>query len=214
MNRAPMPRVSAALPEFISWTFRELPVMQRFARAVGIIAVLLAHQSVGSLAQGAVQNVTVSGTVLTADAGNLFGLNVGDPISLQATYDDTTGITYNVIPFDSSTTNLMTITLGSIQLTEANDVGFYEAPPAYPRLTLCNVPNLDVYAIDYITEFGTNSATVDYVIVSRTEFIAIDANGAAIMAEWNLSNCPEPSTWILVATAGFGIGLRRVRRRA
>jgi len=188
--------------------------MQRFARAVGITAVLLAHQLVGSWAQGAVQTVTVTGTVLTADAGNLFGLNVGDPISMQATYDDTTGITYDVIPFDSSTTNLMTITLGSIQLTEVNDVDFYTPPPAYPRLTFCNVPNLDVYSIDYFTEFGVNSAPVDYFDITRTEFVAIDANGTTIVAQWNLANCPEPSTWILVATAGFGIGLRRVRRRA
>jgi hypothetical protein len=168
--------------------------------------------SAGGLAEGAIQNVSVSGTILTADAGNLFGLNVGDPISLQATFDDTTAIAPGIIPFDASTTNLLSITLGAIQLNEVNDIDFYAAPPAFPRLILCEDPLLPVVQIDFVGESGTNDSPVDYMPMSRTTFIAIDANGATITGEWTLSNCPEPSTLILAGLAAVGIVVRRMRR--
>lgn len=191
--------------------------MRSLCRAVGLVVMGLYSLSAGGLAEGAIQNVSVSGTILTADAGNLFGLNVGDPISLQATFDDTTAIASGIIPFDASTTNLLSITLGAIQLNEVNDIDFYEAPPAYPRLILCEDPlsictTLPVVQIDFVGESGTNNSPVDYMPMSRTTFIAIDANGATITGEWTLSNCPEPSTLILAGLAAVGIVVRRMRR--
>lgn len=186
--------------------------MRSLCRAVGLVVMGLYSLSAGGLAEGAIQNVSVSGTILTADAGNLFGLNVGDPISLQATFDDTTAIAPGIIPFDASTTNLLSITLGAIQLYELNDVGFLNSPPGYPRLILCDDPLLPVVVIDYIAEYGTNGSPVDYMLMSRTRFMAIDANDATITGEWTLSNCPEPSTLILAGMAAVGIVVRRMRR--
>lgn len=186
--------------------------MRTLCHVVALMGVLLS----GGVAVGATQTLTVTGSVLSADAGNLFGLTSGDPISLQATYDDTT-LQFSVlpfIPFDSSTSNLLTITLGSIQLTEQNDVGHYEAAPAYPRLLLCEIAKQDVYRVDFISEIGTNAATAYYTTLPGNQFIAIDSNGGAITAEWNLSPCPEPSTWVLMSVAAMGFGLQRVRRRS
>ncbi len=187
--------------------------MKTLVRAVGILAVALAHEGLVGVAQGAIQNLTVSGTVLMADAGNLFGLNVGSPISMQATYDDSTTFDTDKIPFDSSTTNLLSITLGSIQLNEVNDVEYGNPPPAYPRLILCYEPSLSVLGIDYVGTYGVNGALADYIYISRTDFVAIDANGTAIMGRWDLANCPEPATWILAATASLGLAVLRTRRR-
>ncbi len=186
--------------------------MRSLCRAVGMFLVGLYSLSLGNLAEGAIQNVTVNGSILTADAGNLFGLNVGDPISMQATFDDTSAISPGVIPFDSSTTNLLSVTLGTIQLTEVNDLDFYKTPPAFPRLILCDDPLLPVLVIDLYTSLGANGAPVDYLLMSRTKFLALDANGAAITGEWTLSNCPEPSTLVLAGMAVAGIVVRRMRR--
>lgn len=186
--------------------------MRMLCRSFGMLMVGLCSVSMGGLAEAAVQNVTVSGTILNADAGNLFGLNIGDPISLQAVFDDATAIAPGVIPFDLSTSNLMTITLGGIQLYESNDVEFFDPPPAFPRLILCTDPLLPVYVIDYIAELGQNSAPVDYMVINRTQFLAVDSNGATVTGQWTLANCPEPSTIVLAGLAALGIVVRRMRR--
>jgi hypothetical protein len=183
--------------------------MRNSCRNVSLLLVGVYSLALGSLAEGAIQNVTITGSVLTADAGNLFGLNVGDPISLQATFDDTTAISPGIIPFNSSTTNLLTMTLGTIQLAEVNDIDY---SGSYPRLTLCDDPVLPVFMIDYGAIFGENGALADYLQVTRTQFLAIDANGTMITGEWVLSNCPEPSTVVLAGMALAGVVVRRVRR--
>lgn len=183
--------------------------MRSLSRAAVLLVVGFSSLSLGGLAEGAIQNVTVSGSILTADAGNLFGLNVGDPVSLQATYDDTSAIGSGIIPFDSSTSNLLTMTLGGIQSYESNDADYLGS---YPRLTVCNDPLLPVLMIDYSVNYGVNGASIDYFAVTRTQFLAIDANGATIRGEWTLSNCPEPSTLVLAGLAAVGIVVRRMRR--
>ena len=184
--------------------FLESKSMRRLRCVVAAMALF----SCGELATAATQSFTVSGTVLTADAGNLFGLNVGDPISLQATYDDTTVVGY-MIPFDSSTGNLLSMTLGGITLTEQNDSGYLVD---FPRLYMCSFTPAEVFGVDYIGVFGTNSAPADYFQISQATFVAVDAGGLAITGKWDL--CPEPSTWILTAMAATGLVLQRVRRRS
>ena len=186
--------------------------MRSLCRAIRVFLIGVCTLSLGNLAEGAIQNVTISGSILTADAGNLFGLNVGDPISLQALFDDSVYTSFGYIPFDSSTTNDFSMNLGLMQLSGANDIDFYDPYPAFPRLILCEDPLLSVYRIDYFTTLGENGAPVDYMNISRTQFLAVDANGATITGEWVLSNCPEPSTFVLAGMAVTGMVVRRRRR--
>ena len=70
-------------------------------------------------------NFSFYGTIDSAVAGNVFGLDVGDTVTVSGMFDNVlTGIGVEVISFGADTGNMVEIVAGSLTLNETDDARF------------------------------------------------------------------------------------------
>ncbi len=180
------------------------------ASALAGIALLLANSAALAVPVG----FTVHGVITDADAGNAFGLDVGDLVTASGVFDsdqvDDTDPAFAFVGFGLGTGNTMTVVLGAITLNETNDVDFLDG--LFPTLVTSFG---DFLGIDLIAEIGVNGAPVDFG--SFDLFDGFDADGAFIEGEWIVDSfkarvLPEPASLSIFGLGLVLIGLLRRRR--
>lgn len=166
---------------------------------VFIFALLLPY----SAANAVTVSGSLNGTITGADAGNAFGLSVGDMITLDVLYDDSviTGIGGESVFFNAITGNTMDFTVGSMNFDESQDTAGGLGPSLF-------FLNGDLQEITFSTTFG--SGTPSDVFFSFITFFEGNSNGF-IGGEWDLSSYSVSPVVIPVPAAiwlfGSGIGL-------
>ncbi len=167
------------------------------ARGAALATVVM--MSVSGVSQAALVNFSMTGNVDYAEAGNAFGLLEPDTITATGVFDDAalSGGT-GTVSFDAGSGNSLTITVGSVVLTEADDdlfgaggasIGFFGGVPD------------DVNFAASFSEFSYFDSLFDF-------FDAQDDAGFLISGTWDV-NSFSTSTAVPVPAAVwlFGSGL-------
>lgn len=179
--------------------------MRTLSKIACPIAAIALSLGVGS-AQAAMVNFTLTGSVVYADAGNGFGLNFGDPVTVVGTFDDSvlSGGTGSV-DFSGVPGNSFSITAGSYSFTEADDI----TGGVYPSLSLNGGLFDDFNFLADIGSFGYFDSQLGY-------FDGDDDNYGLISGTWvDFSMTPvvvpvPAAVWLL----GSGLlGLMGIARR-
>ncbi len=101
--------------------------------------------------QAALVDFTLTGTVGTADAGNGFGLNINDSITVTGIFDDSVlaGTGAEGVVFSAVSGNSLNISAGLVSFTEADDVDY--SLGSSPTL---NFVDGSFAGFDYAANFG------------------------------------------------------------
>lgn len=190
--------------------------MRRHERWVGWSSVTTAAVLMAAFGPVAVQaapvNFSLAGSVTFADAGNGFGVSVGDSVSLTGTYDDSnySGSGFGRVSFGEGTGNTLQISVGSVVLNEFNDVDFEDGD--FPAIMFFDG---SVVGTDIVMDLGVNGSPVNFN--SNIVFEGIDENGLVIEGKWDLAaiqtGVPEPGSLTLAGTAALACGFFARRRK-
>ena len=162
-----------------------------------------------AVVQAAAVNFSFTGTINVADAGNAFGLNVSDTVTLTGTFDDSfyAGVGGGSVSFAQGTGNTLVVTLGSATLNQTMDRDYLIA--AYPLMGLCDG---SLEAFDMLTLAGTNGAAYDFDSMASS-FGITDGGGKRVEGTWSTITCtPEPGSAVLMGSAVVLCALFRRRR--
>ena len=145
-------------------------------------------------AHAAIVTANVTGEVTSADAGNVFGLDVGDTILLEVTFDDTpltTNPTTDIL-FTGSAINTMNFTVGSLSFDDTMDTAGGVGPTLFFFAG-------DLSEIKFDTQFGSSG-----VFFSFIEFFeGRDDAGLGINGEWDLNSYTVTSVAPIPLPAAF-----------
>lgn len=156
---------------------------------------------------------SVHGIITDADAGNAFGLDIGDFITAKGVFEstqlDTTNLSSAFVGFGSGTGNMLDVILGAIALNETDDIDY--AGGFFPVLVV-DLSSNELVGLDFITRIFAG-ATADFT--SFSSFDGADVNGLIIEGDWlersiKLRVLPEPAS---LSIFGFGLILLGVVRR-
>lgn len=148
-------------------------------------------------AQAALVNFTLTGDVdLLADAGNSYGLNMGDTISATGTFDDAVLISgTGIVSFGDGSGNSLTLNVGSEPFVASDDSNYGSG---YPQLSL-NSGTFDGLNVSIL--FGASSSFDSL----NFWFDAYDDSGNLVSGTWTdfqMTPVPIPAAvWL------FGSGL-------
>ena len=157
--------------------------------------------------QAALVNFTLSGTVGSADAGNAFGLNIGDSITMTGVFNDSAlnDVGAESVVFSAGSGNSLDIVVGTMSFTETDDVDY----------SLGSSPSLSFFdgaftGFDFLTYFGTFGQFESTVLSAG----AMDDNFNVVNSAWtnySVAAVPVPAAvWLF----GSGLlGLAGVARR-
>lgn len=160
-------------------------------------------------AQAALVNFTLTGDVIYADTGNLFGLNSGGTVSVSGVFDDAvlTGGAGAVSFTSSFPSNSFTVTAGSYTFSQIDDV----SGGVYPKLDLTAGMGFSDFS------FLANIGSFGYFDSQLGAFDGDDDNFGLISGTWtNFSTTPVPeaSTYGMML-AGLGlVGFMAARRKS
>ncbi len=118
-----------------------------------ILRILIFALPVGSSSvQAALVNFTLIGNLVSADAGNDFGLSLSDSITVSGIFDDNglTGVGSESIVFSASSGNNLGIAAGVMNFTQMDDVNY--SLGSSPRLSFLDG---SFNGFTFSTEFGT-----------------------------------------------------------
>lgn len=181
-----------------------------------VLAVIVFLAGLGS-AQAAFVHVDATGGIVYAADGNVFGVSVGDLVSLSADYDDSfyDGIGLGFVPFGLGTGNLFTIRVGTLTLLESYDVGYLPGTGRYsPTLGFLDGQLFDP-KIDM--SFGVNGSPVDFGSGVFEFSGSRSDNGSGVpemFGRWDLPiTIPEPGGLTLAALGIVSMGCMGWRRR-
>jgi hypothetical protein len=184
--------------------------MRNFNKVTGSLAAITLALSIGS-AQAAMVNFTLTGTVVFADAGNLFGLNGGDAVSVVGSFDDSVlTLGTGTVLFDAfNTGNTFNVTTGDFSFTEMNDIDYAIGGRPFLNLISGSLDNFDFLA--NIGAFGFFDSQVGF-------FDGDDDNFGAISGTWDsfeMTVIPVPAAVWLLGSGLLGlVGIARRKARA
>ncbi len=175
-----------------------------------IFSILLLSLAIYSNAGATLVSGSLEGEVTSADADNIFGLDVGDTITLDITFDDTgfTGTGFETVSFNLPS-NTMLFTVGTQTYDDTQDT----AGGVGPQVAFFDG---EIQEIKFDTQFGTFGiffSSINFFQGSDDDFLSI--NG-----DWDLSSytsdftpIPVPAAVWLFASGLLGlvaIGRRRM----
>ena len=172
-------------------------------------ALLLILTGLGN-ANAALVNFTLTGTVDYGDESypNVFGLTAGDTITAVGSFDDSVlSGGSGTIDFSSSSTNTLTLYVGTETFTASNDADF--GTGGGPSMTLSSnlLTDFDIYILA-----GINGATADF-----SSFIDTFDDLDAMSGTWDntLNTVPVPAAVWLFGSGLLGLaGVARRRKSA
>lgn len=151
---------------------------------------------------------SISGEVTAADAGNAFGLDVGDLVTATAIFDDSlfTDVGESIIFFGQGTGNSLDHEIGAITFVESMDIDFLDTN--LPALVFSN-GIFDTF--NFIVFVGVNGGPAG--LNSFAGFSAV-SDGLSVAGNWladtgTFTAVPEPATLLLLALGLLTLGLRR-----
>lgn len=176
--------------------------LSKKACSLAVIALAFGAASV----QAAQVNFTLTGSVIYADAGNLFNLLGGDTVSVTGIFDDAvlTGGT-GTVSFASGSGNSFTVTAGDFTFSETDDI----SGGVYPTLIL-NAGQFDDF--NFLADIGT----FGYFDSQLGYFDGDDDAFGLVSGSWtslSVTPVPEASTYAMML-AGLGlVGFMGAARR-
>ncbi len=123
-------------------------------RSVILITALFVTCLNSSLARAGMVDLTLFGETTNTTEGNIFGLNVGDPVSLRATFDSTalSGTGFESITFTEGSGNSLNLFMGDLTFSAENDADYFIG---FPTINFID----GVFSgIDYMAYSGINGA--------------------------------------------------------
>ncbi len=170
--------------------------------------------SLASNAHAVFVSYDVVGRADYADIGNKFGLSKNDLIRANVRFDDglISGASYEEISLGEMSGNSLAISVGLVQLTEAQDTGYTRG---FPKIEFTN-GQFSGINFDSTNIFGLQTSQLsNSYLQSVGSFVnGEDADNNLITANWQLDNftvVPLPAAvWLFV----FGlVGLVRLAKR-
>ena len=184
--------------------------MNKFLKvaALGLVMALSAPS-----AQAALINFSLDGEILTVEDCNLFGLSVGDVVTVHGTFDDAafTGSGSESIKFaNNDPTNVFDLWFGNFLIDNTMDINFLD--DTFPLLVFQDGV-LQIF--DYVLVLGINGAPFDLGFGGLNFSAFLD--NSTITGVWDAesftTSVPEPGTFALFGIGLVGIGLVRRRRQ-
>jgi len=156
------------------------------------------------------------GEIYTADAGNAFGVSVGDIIDGYTTYDDSlvAAIGASSVNISSNPDFSLYLTIGSYTFNHTMDV---EYPYAFPTVDFFDG---QIASFNFVTLSGINGSLYDMTLFNSKEFSAgiyhpADVDQFVVTGEITRFGpavaVPEPSVISLFVVGLVGLGFARSR---
>jgi hypothetical protein len=174
----------------------------------------------GSIAQAGIVDLTLFGETTSASDINDFGLNVGDQVSLKATFDYSvlSGLGSESINFSQGSGNSLSLFMGDLTFVADNDIDFFAGYP------LINFFDGIFSGIDYVAYSGTNGAPADLNIEGDTNWYSESQSGRSqqwVTGIWDddtlsitgTPDIPEPGPLALVGIGLLGAWVASRRRK-
>ncbi len=163
----------------------------------------------GSIAYAGIVDLTLFGETTSASNANDFGLNVGDQVSLKATFDYSvlSNSGHESIGFSEGSGNNLSLFMGDLTFVADNDIDFFAGYP------LINFIDGIFSGIDYLAYSGSNGAPAELNIEGGLDWYSNLSKGGSqqwVTGIWdddtlsitNTPDIPEPGP---LALAGIGL---------
>ena len=168
--------------------------------------VFLLAGSVG--AHATIIHFRTTGVVTSAEVGNPFGLAANDMILLTGEYDDSfyDGTGAGEVSFGEGTGNSLSLFVGTVTLTETDDIG----SSLFPFVTFMDG---NFSGINFLTMGDDNAFGIVFSTVGTGFLGAGIEPRREITGFWNTQTVPEPSTLALFLIVAASVSLLRSASR-
>jgi hypothetical protein len=153
----------------------------------------------------------MSGLVDFAATDNVYGLNIGDYVTVTGMFDDlTTGSGLETISFHEGTGNMLEFQFGSKTFNETDDWDYSSLGEVFPYMTLMDG---NFYEFDFVSDFMDTGAYLDAYNFESGDWIDLQVSGDwdASTYEQSPKSLAEPGTFGLLL---IGLVISLIRRKS